>query len=105
MLAALKNLKQLNTENKYLFLGDMFELGADAEKEHQEIVNFIASNFEDHVYLIGKNFYKTSTKESIHKFSTFEDLKPVLKTINLENATILIKGSRGMALERILDVI
>ena len=105
MLAALKNLKQLNTENKYLFLGDMFELGADAEKEHQEIVNFIASNFEDHVYLIGKNFYKTFTKESTHKFSTFEDLKPVLKTINLENATILIKGSRGMALERILDVI
>ena len=105
MLAALKNLKQLDAKNKYLFLGDMFELGADAEKEHQEIVNFIESNFEDHIYLIGKNFYKTTTKESTQKFSSFEDFKPELKNLQLKNATVLIKGSRGMALERILDLI
>ncbi|MFC0604765.1 UDP-N-acetylmuramoyl-tripeptide--D-alanyl-D-alanine ligase [Winogradskyella pulchriflava] len=105
MLAALKNLKQLNSVNKYLFLGDMFELGPEAEMEHQEIVNFIASNFDKNVYLIGKNFYKTNTNSSILKFSTFEDLKPELKNLELENATLLIKGSRGMALERILDFI
>lgn len=102
MLAALKNIKQLQAENKYLFLGDMFELGSNAEKEHQDIVNFIEVNFKNNVYLIGKNFYKTTSKEGIQKFSSFEDLKPLLQDLQLKNSTVLIKGSRGMALERIL---
>ncbi|WP_178984346.1 UDP-N-acetylmuramoyl-tripeptide--D-alanyl-D-alanine ligase [Winogradskyella helgolandensis] len=105
MLAALKNIKQLQADNKYLFLGDMFELGSEAEKEHQFIVDFIESNFGKHVYVIGKNFYKTATNNSTHKFSSFEDLKPILKDLNLTNSTVLIKGSRGMALERIMDYI
>lgn len=103
MLAALKNLKQLHAKNKYLFLGDMFELGAVAEKEHQFIVDYIESNFEKNIYVIGKNFYKTTTKDSTQKFSSFEDLKSHLKTLQLNNATVLIKGSRGMALERVLE--
>ena len=105
MLAALNNLKQLNVDNKHLFLGDMFELGKEAEKEHQDIVDFVEANFKHNIYLIGKNFDKTKTKESTHKFTDFEDLKPELKKIKLENATVLIKGSRGMALERILEVL
>ncbi|WP_412561890.1 Mur ligase family protein [Winogradskyella sp. MIT101101] len=105
MLAALKNLQQLETENKYLFLGDMFELGADAEKEHQNIADFAEQNFRDNVYLIGENFSKTTTSESIKKFKKFEDLKPILNKLNLHNSTLLIKGSRGMALERILDIL
>ncbi|MDN3493918.1 UDP-N-acetylmuramoyl-tripeptide--D-alanyl-D-alanine ligase [Winogradskyella bathintestinalis] len=105
MLAALKNLKQLRSEKKFLFLGDMFELGAEAEKEHQGIIDFIERNFEDNIYVIGTNFYKTTTKASTLKFSNFEDLKPILKNLELHHATVLIKGSRGMALERILDYI
>ena len=105
MLAALKNLKQLNTKNKYLFLGDMFELGTDAEKEHQNIADFVELNFKENVFLIGENFSKTTTSESIKKFKNFEDLKPVLNKLNLAHATLLIKGSRGMALERILDIL
>ncbi|MBU2928819.1 UDP-N-acetylmuramoyl-tripeptide--D-alanyl-D-alanine ligase [Winogradskyella psychrotolerans] len=103
MMAALKNLKQLRAENKFLFLGDMFELGTEAEKEHQAIVNFIELNFGKGVYIIGKNFYKTITNNSTQKFSSFEDLQPILKNINLNNSTVLIKGSRGMALERIMN--
>ncbi|WP_225037041.1 UDP-N-acetylmuramoyl-tripeptide--D-alanyl-D-alanine ligase [Winogradskyella sp. SM1960] len=105
MLAALKNIEQLNAENKHLFLGDMFELGTETETEHQAIVDFIESNFNKNVYIIGKHFYKTTTKDSTHKFNSFEDLKPHLKTLGLNNTTVLIKGSRGMALERILDYI
>lgn len=105
MLAALENINQLDTGNKYLFLGDMFELGTEAEKEHQNIVDYIEANFKNNSYLIGENFYKTTIKASTYKFSNFEDLKPILKDLQLHNATVLIKGSRGMALERIVELL
>jgi len=105
MLAALKNLKQLNTEHKHLFLGDMFELGKEAELEHQAIVNYVEENFDKNIILVGENFYKTTTKPTTEKFKSFEDLKHQLKNLNLNDSTVLIKGSRGMALERILDFI
>jgi len=105
MLAALKNFKQLDVDNKFLFLGDMFELGDEAEKEHQSIVEYLKKNFKNNIFLIGENFFKTKTEANILKFSNFEDLKPMLKKIKLSDANLLIKGSRGMALERILDFI
>lgn len=103
MLAALNNILQLNTNYKVLFLGDMFELGEQAYEEHQNITDFVEANFTKHIYLIGEHFFKTKTKPTTNKFTSFEALKPILKTLNLEHATILIKGSRGMALERILE--
>ncbi|HBC05728.1 MAG TPA: UDP-N-acetylmuramoyl-tripeptide--D-alanyl-D-alanine ligase [Aequorivita sp.] len=106
MLAALENFKHTHGGNKILFLGDMFELGKDANKEHQNIVNFLIENPFGKVYLIGSNFFKTSnTASHIRQFETFEELKKELISENPSNATILIKGSRGMALERVLDVI
>jgi len=105
MLAALKNLKQLETKKKFLCLGDMFELGNEAEKEHQNIVDFVERNFSENIVLVGENFYQTKSKKTTHKFLTFDDLKPKLKSLKLDNMTLLIKGSRGMALERILNYI
>ncbi len=106
MLAALENFKQAKGDNKILFLGDMFELGKDAETEHQNIVDFLKENPFGNVFLVGSNFFKTTNKTShIKQFETFDELKTALENNSPTNATILIKASRGMALERILDLI
>lgn len=106
MLAALENFKQAKGNNKIMFLGDMFELGKEAEVEHQSIVNFLERNIFGSVFLVGSNFYKTTSNAShIKKFETFDTLKTALEQDSPKNTTILIKASRGMALERILNSI
>ena len=104
MKAALENFSSLNEDPKILFLGDMFELGHTANKEHQYIADLAKKLQFNSVFLIGENFYKTET--DLHKFNSFDSLKAYLEVYNLpENSALLIKGSRGMALERILDVL
>lgn len=106
MMAALENFKQAKGKNKILFLGDMFELGGESESEHQNIVNFLSKNSIGKVFLVGINFYKTQSEDTnINKFETFEDLKEELSKISIQNSTLLIKASRGMALERILNLL
>ncbi|MDC7999643.1 UDP-N-acetylmuramoyl-tripeptide--D-alanyl-D-alanine ligase [Aequorivita todarodis] len=106
MMAALENFKQAKGENKIMFLGDMFELGREAETEHQNIVDFLAENSFGNVFLVGSNFFKTRSNAShIKQFETFDGLKTSIESNLPKNATILIKASRGMALERILDIL
>jgi UDP-N-acetylmuramoyl-tripeptide--D-alanyl-D-alanine ligase len=104
MHAALDNFNLLDATQKVVILGDMFELGEDAKTEHQKISEFAELLNIDYVLLVGENFYKTKT-DVAKKFETFEDLKAFLEIVHFENFHILIKGSRGMALERALDSI
>lgn len=104
MTVALENFYALNKDRKFLILGDMFELGSTAKEEHQNIADLTKKlNFEQ-VLLIGENFNHTKTTAT--KLKSFDNLKDYLKENQIqENSTILIKGSRGMALERVLDLI
>ncbi|MFT5943295.1 MAG: UDP-N-acetylmuramoyl-tripeptide--D-alanyl-D-alanine ligase, partial [Sediminicola sp.] len=103
MKAALENFAAMEGENKTIFIGDMFELGDTAAKEHQYIADLAAASKFDTVYLIGENFF--NTQSPLLKFKTFGDLSKHLKNRAPKGSNVLIKGSRGMALERILDLI
>ncbi|MFK7814409.1 MAG: UDP-N-acetylmuramoyl-tripeptide--D-alanyl-D-alanine ligase [Maribacter sp.] len=104
MKAALENFKAIEGENKIAFLGDMFELGETASLEHQNISDLAEQlNFSE-VYLIGENFDGVST--SLKTFKSFVEVADYLKKQPLEDkGNLLIKGSRGMALERLLEYI
>ncbi len=106
MLAALENFNLAEGNTKIIFLGDMFELGNKAKIEHQKIVNYIEKCDFDYACLIGENFYKTkSNSRNIIKYKTFEELKSELNINPPVHSHLLIKASRGMALERIIDCI
>lgn len=103
MMAALTNFAENPNKNKCLILGDMLELGESSTEEHQRIVDFVDNNDFDDVYFVGANFLGTSSQKQKKKFEQVELLSNYLKTQPIENKLILIKGSRGIHLERILE--
>ena len=106
MTAALLNFEKQNDKFKVAILGDMFELGNEAEKEHQNIADFASTLLIDKAILIGENFSKTKiVSPKVMIFNSFEDFKNSEVISGLNNYSLLIKGSRGMALERVLDLI
>jgi len=104
MLVALENFIQLEKTNKCIIIGDMYELGEESLFEHKAIVNFLNKNSDFECHFVGKDFFANSIqKENFHFYNTFEDFTKYLSLVKLENKTLLIKGSRGMALERTLE--
>lgn len=104
MQAALTNFFQLEQNPKTAVLADMFELGEESKNEHHKLVDLCSKEDTISFYLIGKDFYSNKIQQSnLHFFETFEDFKEAIKNNNLTKGLLLIKGSRGMSLERTLD--
>ena len=103
MEVALENFSKLKKASKIVILGDMFELGKQSATEHQAMVNLADAMAFSQTLYVGEHFYKTTTKNK--KFENFEALEAYLIENTLAQQSILIKGSRGMQLERILAII
>ncbi len=116
MAVALENFIQLETRgkaelseakaNKLIIIGDMFELGAESLAEHNSIVNLLLNENEIECCFVGNDFYFNKVaKSNFHFFKTFDYFSDFLKSRKIENKMILVKGSRGMALERTLELL
>jgi UDP-N-acetylmuramoyl-tripeptide--D-alanyl-D-alanine ligase len=106
MVVAIENLLQLESPKKIAFLGDMFELGSESLDEHKNIVDLLTNQKNVTTYFIGNYFFKSKLEQSnMHFFETFDSFTETASKLKFENATLLIKGSRGMALERLLEYI
>ncbi|HEY9487047.1 MAG TPA: UDP-N-acetylmuramoyl-tripeptide--D-alanyl-D-alanine ligase [Chryseosolibacter sp.] len=104
MQAAIESMAAMKTGNKVLILGDMFELEDEADREHQAVGKLIAENGFRNVYLCGSLFKSALREIPFAKyFVKKEDLIKELKQFPVTDATILVKASRGIGLETIVD--
>ena len=104
MKVALENFIQLDKKNKIVIIGDMYELGEESVAEHKAIVDFLSSNTDFECHFLGKDFYANAiSKDNFRFYESFDAFSKQFDFLNCKEKTILIKGSRGMALERTLD--
>ncbi|MFT6717555.1 MAG: UDP-N-acetylmuramoyl-tripeptide--D-alanyl-D-alanine ligase [Saprospiraceae bacterium] len=105
MSNAIQEFSKLNNGSNYYILGDMLELGSESAKEHLKILTslnskkgiklLVGEEFAIHKFAYGKN-------DDFHFFDDVVSLKLELRNLNIRKANILIKGSRGVALEKTL---
>lgn len=89
--------------SKTIIIGDMLELGDESEKEHQIILNLAQELGFDQIITVGKNFKKVNSSETA--FESTAELTEYLKLNKILSENILLKGSRGIALEKSIDFI
>lgn len=102
---ALESFSGIQADHKIVILGDMLELGEKSYEEHVNVLNIVKSyNFEN-VMLVGPQFQKAAVKSA---FSSFPDVKSIMEYLTnkpIEGKTVLIKGSRGIGLEKIYPIL
>jgi UDP-N-acetylmuramoyl-tripeptide--D-alanyl-D-alanine ligase len=108
MMVAIDNIGKITANRKVLILGDMFEMGAEAAAEHTAVIEKALETPVDERIFIGKEFKQAIStinhEPSTRAFLTAEDAIAGLKAHPIKDSTILIKGSRGMALERLVEL-
>ena len=105
MELALRNFKNMTNKKsrKIVILGDMFDLGEFGTKEHTKVVGLVRELGFDMVYYAGNDFYAVKDND-IEFFETTDDLAKHIKENPIEDSQIFLKASRGMELERVIDL-
>ncbi|PZF71509.1 UDP-N-acetylmuramoyl-tripeptide--D-alanyl-D-alanine ligase [Taibaiella soli] len=101
MRAAIQNFANAKMEHKYLWLGAMKEMGAEEHKEHEDLVALIKQHEWQQVILVGKEF--EPVKGDYLYFADSRLAAEYIAAHKPENASILIKGSRGSKMEVLLE--
>ncbi|MDQ3190909.1 MAG: UDP-N-acetylmuramoyl-tripeptide--D-alanyl-D-alanine ligase [Bacteroidota bacterium] len=103
MEEAIKNFAAMKGENKIYILGDMLELGTESKKEHQNIISLLEKLNPHRVFLVGSHF--PLTQNSYESFRNSEELTHYLSSQKIMGCSIFIKGSRGIKLEKAVEVL
>lgn len=107
MFVAIENLGKIKADHKVLVLGDMFEMGEESAAEHEAVIKKALETPVDERIFIGEEF---AARKAVGEgrgavfYTTVEEAIAALKMNPITHATILIKGSRGMALERLVEL-
>ena len=104
MAAALANIEIVSAEKKVIILGDMFEMGAESAAEHLAVIRRAEKIAADLRIFVGKAFYQQHNGQD-YFFATTEEAAVFLTEQQLAGCFILLKGSRGMAFEKIMEVL
>jgi UDP-N-acetylmuramoyl-tripeptide--D-alanyl-D-alanine ligase len=104
MSSSLASFASVDAANKVYILGDMLELGDSSEIEHLRILELVKDN-QQNVMLVGPVFEKIATGMSFKVFHDSDSLAEYIKAHPISGKTILVKGSRGMHLEKIYDLL
>lgn len=106
MNAAIDNFSKLDGTNKVVILGDMFELGQESDTEHQKLGQLVnEKNFSVNI-LCGVHMQHAAEKcSNVLYFTDRAELEKHLQNHRYSNSHILIKGSRGMGLEKTVDLL
>lgn len=99
---ALESFVTIDIPNKLIILGDMLELGEDSYKEHQQIITLLKT-YQIETILVGPEFVKVNQDTNTEVFKDVIEANEYLKAKTLKNRFILLKGSRGIGLEKLLE--
>jgi len=105
MKEALENFEETAFQDKVLILGDMLELGSETEHEHEKILRIIENMNIRSVYLIGPVYTRINRKREFLCFQDVDLARMWFGHHTVKDSTILLKGSRGMKLEKLFDVL
>lgn len=106
MAAALENFSNVSADCRIAMLGDMLELGEDSAAEHEAVIASALSRNFCKVFFVGKEFAAVSVaSDNAMFFQTSDELAEYLKSNPLQGATVLIKGSRGTRMEKVIPVL
>jgi len=104
MAAAIENFFRLQERNKWAILGDMLELGKETAVEHQNIIQLLQEKQLQNIFLVGHHFMEANNDKHFQAFRSVDDLITHLQDHPLpQQATILLKGSRGIRLEKMVQ--
>ena len=101
MRVAIENFARMDADNKILLLGGMAELGESSLDEHEELIRLINQHQWKDVILVGGDFLKT--KNQFKKFESSSDAAKWFREQKFEDVSILVKGSRSMQMEKVLE--
>ncbi|WP_256011018.1 UDP-N-acetylmuramoyl-tripeptide--D-alanyl-D-alanine ligase [Desertivirga xinjiangensis] len=105
MSVALDNFSGIEAKHKVLIVGDMFELGEESAQEHLAVLEKAFQTDASQRIFIGKQFYENRSGFDALFFETTEEAAEAFKKAPFRDATILIKGSRGMKLEQLVELL